>query len=115
MKKALHKLRAKLVNKFKYCLNILFRLLKVICQVGLVCFPMSLALIVVNSILGVHIRLSYYVMMATWATIGISLLLILFNWRNITNVKFVKTSKEAKSENDKDKSQKIQRRKRRIS
>lgn len=115
MKKAFKKLRAKFVNKFKYFLNIIVRILKVIVQVAAICIPMSLALILVNSLLGVHIRFSYYFMMSAIATIGISLILTIINWNKITNVQFVKGNRDTNKKVNKNNTQKDQRRKRRIS
>ncbi|MEG0856995.1 MAG: hypothetical protein RSG52_11025 [Terrisporobacter sp.] len=109
MKRTLKKFKVKSINKFKYFLNIVVRILKVVGKTGLVCFPMAIALIIVNSLLGVNIRPSYYMMMAMIATLGIGLLLTMINWKKITDVQF-KTSNKAVPSDNKNKSQRIQRR-----
>lgn len=93
MKKAMRKLKIKTINKIKHLFNIIYKLLKVIVQSAMICFPMTTVLAISNSLFGVNIRLSYYTKLSLLATLGISCLLVIFNWKNIV-AKPVKASKK---------------------
>lgn len=83
MRKLLRRMKANTANKFKHLLLILNKLSKVLVQSMVVCFPATIVLIVANSLLGVHIRLSYYLSFALLAVLGVSIVLSIFNWKNI--------------------------------
>lgn len=84
MKKLLRRMKTNTANKFKHLLLILNKLSKVLVQSMVVCFPATMVLIVANSLLGVNIRLSYYLDFALLAVLGVSIVLSIFNWKNIT-------------------------------
>lgn len=115
MKKVVRKLRIKTINKIKHLFNIIYKLIKVTVQSAIICFPMTIVLLVWNSLFGVNIRLSYYIQLAILATLGISCLLSIFNWKNII-AKPAKVSKKSVPADTKKKRQRsINRNRRNIS
>ncbi len=118
MKKVIRKFKIKTINKIKHLFNIIYKLLKVIVQSVIICFPVTTVLAISNSLFGVNIRLSYYIKLAILATLGISCLLVIFNWKNIIAkpAKSVKATKKSVPANTYKKKQKsINRNRRNIS
>lgn len=115
MKKRLKKLKIKSINKFKHFLNIAIRILTVMVQTGLICFGMGIALIIINSILGVNIGLSYYMKLAFVATLVISFILVLINWKSIIAKHFKVPSKTVPTAQKVRTQRRIQRNRRNIS
>lgn len=116
MKKVLKRIKTNTANKFTHLLLILNKLLKVSVQSMVVCFPATILLIVVNSLFGVHIRLSYYLNFALLAVLGVSIVLSIFNWKYIV-AKPVRPAKRnvASSNNNRRSQRSINRKRRNIS
>ena len=115
MKKTLKRLIGKTLDIFKYTKKIGERLLKILVQSSVVCCPVILTLAIINTILGVNIRFSYYLILATLLTLGSSLILCMFRWEQIIS-KPVKTSKRTvPTKIDRKTQRAIQRKRRRIS
>lgn len=115
MKKRLKRLIGKILNIFDHTKKIGERLFKILVQSAVVCCPVILMLAIINTILGVNIRFSYYLIMATLLTLGSSLILCMFRWEQIIS-KPVKTSKRTvPTKTDRKTQRAIQRKRRRIS
>lgn len=116
MKKAFKKLINNLIDKCIYILNILNRISKIAVRTACICFPISIALIIINSIQGVHIRVGYYMLLAIIVTVSITAILVGMNYKKVF-AKRKKVSKKTVPTNNKDRAtqRRIQRNRRRIS
>lgn len=93
MKKALKRLIGKSINMLNHIKKIGERIFKIAVQSAVVCCPVTLILVIINSILGVNIRFSYYLILAGLAIAVSSLILCAFKWEQIF-AKPVKVSKK---------------------
>lgn len=115
MKKTLKRLIGKTLDMFEHTKKIGERLFKILVQSAVICCPATLTLAIINTILGVNIRFSYYLILATLLTFGSSLILCMFKWEQIIS-KPVKTSKKTvPTKTDRKTQRAIQRKRRRIS
>lgn len=115
MKKTLKRLIGKTLDMFEHTKKIGERLFKILVQSAIVCYPVILALAIINTILGVNIRFSYYLILSTLLTLGSSLILCMLKWEQIIS-KPVKTSKRTvPTKTDRKTQRAIQRKRRRIS
>lgn len=115
MKKKLKRFIGKSINMFKHTKKIGERIFKIIVQSALVCCPIILILAIINAVLGVNIRISYYAILAGVLTLGSSFMTCVFKWKQIT-AKPVKASKKVVPTKTNRKPQRvIQRNRRRIS
>ena len=113
--KILKRLIGKIINMFNHIKIMGERMLKITVQSAIVCCPVVLILAIINSVLDVNIRFSYYLILASMITLGSSLILCMFKWEQIIS-KPVKTSKRTvPTKIDRKTQRAIQRKRRRIS
>ena len=93
MKKTLKRLIGKSINMFNHIKKIVERILKITVQSAVVCCPVILMLVIINAMLGVNIRFSYYIILAALVTVAASLILCALKWEQII-AKPVKASKK---------------------
>ena len=91
--KTLKRLIGKIINMFNHIKIMGDRMLKITVQSAVVCCPVVLILAIINSVLDVNIRFSYYLILASMITLGASLILWVLKWEQIT-AKPVKVSKK---------------------
>ena len=115
MKKTLKRSIGKSINMFNHIGKIVERIIKIIIQSAVICCPVISILAIINSILGVNIRLSYYFILALVVTMSVSLLLCVLKWKQVT-AKPVKASKKTvPAKTDRKTQRPVQRKRRRIS
>lgn len=115
MKKSLKRLIRKSISILGHMKKIAERLIKTIVQSAVVFCPVILLLGIINSILGVNIRFSYYFIMASLLTIGGALILCIFKWKQIIAKPVQISKKTVPAKTDKKTQRAIQRKRRRIS
>lgn len=115
MKRTLKILIGKSINMFSYGGKIGKRVLKVIIQSTIICCSVMLILMIINKILGVNIRLSYYLTLATLVIVGLSLTLCMFKWQQIIAKPVRVSKKNAPTKTDRKTQRAIQRKRKRIS
>ena len=80
MKKTFKRLKKNFINRFKHVLSIIFKIGGGFIKSLAVCFLLGIALVIINSIMGIHISFSYYFKLALittlFSTAGVCLLRI---------------------------------------
>ncbi|WP_455538337.1 hypothetical protein [Terrisporobacter sp.] len=115
MKKTSNKKAREGVSVFKYIVSVLSRLLKISIQSIIVCFPVILTLVIINSLLGVHIRFSYYFKLAILSTLIMIISLIVLKSKSIFSRPVKKVKKTVPAKTNRKVQRSTQRRRKRIS
>ncbi|HBI92128.1 MAG TPA: hypothetical protein DDY58_06665 [Terrisporobacter glycolicus] len=115
MKKIFKRLIGKGINMFNHIRKIGERILKVTVQSVAICCPVVFVLVIINAILGVNIRFSYYLILAGLAIVCSSIILCAFKWEQII-AKPIKVSKRTvPAKTDRKTQRAIHRKRKRIS
>lgn len=93
MKRKLKRSMGKSINMFNYIKKIVGRIFKITIQSAIICYPLVLVLIIMNSMVGVNVSFSYYTILATFITVATAIILCAFKWEQII-AKPVKISKK---------------------
>lgn len=115
MKKTFKRLIGKSINMFNHIRKIGERMLKITAQSAVVCCPVVLTLVIVNAILGVNIRFSYYLILAGLVTVCSSIILCAFKWEQIIAKPIKVSKKTVPAKTDRKTQRSIHRKRKRIS
>lgn len=115
MKRALKGLMGKSINMFNDGKRIGERIFKIIVQSAVVCCPVVLILIIINAILGVNIRFSYYLILTTLVILGASFVVSVFKWKQIISKPVKVSKKNVPAKTDRKTQRAVHRKRKRIS
>lgn len=113
--KTFKRLVIKSINIFKYLMKVIERILKTGLRSLIMCCPVILTLVLINSLLGVHVRFSYYLNLALLTSFFVMILLCVLRL-DIIFAKATKVSKKnVPAKIDRKAQRTVNRKKRRIS
>ena len=115
MKKGSGRLIGKVVNLFNYIGSVIVKLFKVLVQSLFIFYPPVLFLAIINAILGVNVRFSYYLIAATILTLVSFGVLSIINWKKILAKPIKKSKKRVPAKTDRKTQRAIHRKRKRIS
>ena len=115
MKKKKKGLMGIIKNVFYYIIKIIIRIFKILVKSAVTCCPPILTLAIINTILGVNIRFSYYFILVLLLTLVCTAILMISKWEQII-AKPVRVSKKiVPAKTDKKTQRAIQRKRKKIS
>ena len=115
MKKTFTRRVGKAISILNYIKKVVTKLFKILVQSAVICFPVILTLVIINSLLGVHVRFNYYLILAIFSSLAMAILLCVLKFESI----FAKPVKKSKitvpAKTDRKTQRVVQRKRRKIS
>ena len=115
MKKTFNRRVGKAISILNYIKKVVTKLFKILVQSAVICFPVILTLVIINSLLGVHVRFNYYLILAIFSSLAMAILLCVLKFESIFAKPVKKSKRTVPAKTDRKTQRVVQRKRRKIS